>query len=172
MKGKWIEKVLYLFKGAWDGGNPTYGLVADERGNLYGVSTNFPPGRGNVFEFLPQPSNSWTKKTIYQFPAWHLRDPDGPNGPVVIDQSGHACMALQPTAGQRVFSGRFTNSAPQNGTHWPETTLYNFEGGTDGRQPEGQLFRDGSGNLYGVTGEGGGTGCGGQGCGTVFEITP
>ena len=169
-KGKWIEKVLYSFKGAGDGGNPTYGLVADQRGNLYGVSTNFPPGRGNVFEFSPKPPNSWTKKTIYQFPAWHLRDPDGPNGPVVIDQSGHV-YGVTADGGTADF-GAVYELAPQNGTHWPETTLYNFKGGTDGRQPEGQLLRDGSGNLYGVTGEGGGTGCGGEGCGTVFEITP
>ncbi len=169
-KGKWIEKVLYSFKGAGDGGNPTFGLVADQHGNLYGVSTNFPPGRGNVFEFSPKPPNSWTKKTIYQFPAFHLHDPDGPSGPVTIDQSGHV-YGVTADGGAAGF-GAVYELAPRNGTHWPETTLYHFEGGTDGRQPEGQLLRDGSGNLYGVTQEGGGTGCGGQGCGTVFEITP
>jgi hypothetical protein len=31
---------------------------------------------------------------------------------------------------------------------------------------------DSGGNLYGTTTRGGGTGCGGPGCGTIFEITP
>ena len=29
---------------------------------------------------------------------------------------------------------------------------------------------DGSGNFYGTTSSGGGTGCGGTGCGTVFKL--
>ena len=166
-KEKWIEKVLYSFKGAGDGGNPNFGLVADQQGNLYGVSTNFPTGRGNVFEFSPRPPNHWTKKTIYQFPVFHLDGPDGPDGPVVIDQSGSVCGVTA------MRDGAVYKLARRQGTHWPETTLYTFEGGADGELPSGQLLRDGGGNLYGVTAEGGGTGCiSGKGCGTVFEITP
>jgi hypothetical protein len=44
---------------------------------------------------------------------------------------------------------------------------------SDGRSPMGPLVMDGSGNLYGVTQIGGGTGCdGNDGCGTVFEYAP
>jgi uncharacterized repeat protein (TIGR03803 family) len=49
--------------------------------------------------------------------------------------------------------------------------LYAFKGGKDGWAPFGQLALDQAGNLYGATFDGGGTGCSGRGCGTVFEVT-
>jgi len=48
--------------------------------------------------------------------------------------------------------------------------VYSFRGGSDGAQP-GLSLRDRDGILYGVTGDGGGAGCGGAGCGTVFKLT-
>jgi uncharacterized repeat protein (TIGR03803 family) len=53
-----------------------------------------------------------------------------------------------------------------------ESVLYAFKGGSDGEGPLGALLLDGSGNLYGTTVSGGGTGCGGYGCGTVFKLAP
>lgn len=53
-----------------------------------------------------------------------------------------------------------------------ESVLYTFKGGNDGSSPGGSLMLDGSGNLYGTTLSGGGTGCGGYGCGTVFKFAP
>jgi len=53
-----------------------------------------------------------------------------------------------------------------------ESVLYSFVPfGSDGWAPLGVLIRDKQGNLYGTTQFGGGTGCGGNGCGTVFEIS-
>jgi len=52
------------------------------------------------------------------------------------------------------------------------TVLHTFLGGNDGKFPESGLIEDGNGNLYGVTVFGGGAGCGGSGCGTVFKIAP
>jgi uncharacterized repeat protein (TIGR03803 family) len=53
-----------------------------------------------------------------------------------------------------------------------EIVLYSFKGGHDGAFPAGRLYLDDSGNLYGTTANGGGTGCGGGGCGTVFKLAP
>jgi len=53
-----------------------------------------------------------------------------------------------------------------------ETVLYSFVGGTDGQWPWAGVVLDKQGNLYGTTWVGGGTGCGGYGCGTVFMLTP
>jgi uncharacterized repeat protein (TIGR03803 family) len=54
-----------------------------------------------------------------------------------------------------------------------ESVLYSFcLGGppcTDGINPTGGLIQDASGNLYG-TAAGGGTGCGSNGCGVVFNL--
>jgi uncharacterized repeat protein (TIGR03803 family) len=47
--------------------------------------------------------------------------------------------------------------------------VHAFQGGSDGSQPA-VSFRDPKGTLYGVTGDGGGTGCNGSGCGTVFTL--
>src|SRR3569623_1645198 len=51
------------------------------------------------------------------------------------------------------------------------TTVYAFTGGEDGGQPRISLGIDG--NFYGMTPTGGMlSGCGGIGCGTVFQLTP
>ena len=49
--------------------------------------------------------------------------------------------------------------------------LYSFKGGvSDGAQPGGPLIAV-NGALYGTTVRGGGTGCGSEGCGTVYSIS-
>jgi uncharacterized repeat protein (TIGR03803 family) len=52
-----------------------------------------------------------------------------------------------------------------------ETVVYSFGGGSDGAGPVAALI-DVAGMLYSTTTAGGGTGCGGYGCGTVFRIDP
>jgi uncharacterized repeat protein (TIGR03803 family) len=51
-----------------------------------------------------------------------------------------------------------------------EKVLYSFKGGSDGAGPQAALI-DVNGTFYGTTAIGGGTGCGGSGCGTVFSLT-
>ena len=54
-----------------------------------------------------------------------------------------------------------------------QTVLYYFQGGNDGARPHADsLVMDKSGNFYGTTHSGGNTGCGGNGCGTVFKLAP
>jgi uncharacterized repeat protein (TIGR03803 family) len=52
-----------------------------------------------------------------------------------------------------------------------ETTLHSFTGGADGGVPATPLAYH-MGIFYGTTTTGGGSGCGGTGCGTVFSLTP
>jgi uncharacterized repeat protein (TIGR03803 family) len=49
--------------------------------------------------------------------------------------------------------------------------LYNFDG-VHGSDPYSGLTLGADGNFYGTTSEGGGSGCGDSGCGTIFKITP
>jgi uncharacterized repeat protein (TIGR03803 family) len=53
-----------------------------------------------------------------------------------------------------------------------ETVLYSFTGGADGGKPQGGLFLDTDGTLYGVTDSGGDTSCAisTAGCGTIFKF--
>jgi hypothetical protein len=50
------------------------------------------------------------------------------------------------------------------------TVLHDFTGGLDGGNSEAGLTPDRAGNFYGTTVLGGGSGCGGMGCGTVFKL--
>jgi uncharacterized repeat protein (TIGR03803 family) len=54
-----------------------------------------------------------------------------------------------------------------------KTVLHSFSGGQrDGATPLGGVIADAAGNLYGAT-SAGGIGCAnGEGCGTIFQITP
>ncbi len=55
-------------------------------------------------------------------------------------------------------------------SQWVLTTLYKFAGGNDGSGPLAGVYVGPDGNLYGTTYRGGGTGCHGFGCGTVFTV--
>jgi len=50
--------------------------------------------------------------------------------------------------------------------------LHAFGNAGDGAGVWDSVTLDGQGNVYGTTSGGGGTGCNGQGCGTVFELMP
>ncbi len=55
-------------------------------------------------------------------------------------------------------------------SQWVLTTLYRFAGGNDGSGPLAGVYVGPDGNLYGTTYRGGGTGCHGFGCGTIFTV--
>jgi uncharacterized repeat protein (TIGR03803 family) len=58
----------------------------------------------------------------------------------------------------------------KSGSNWILTTLYSFTGGTDGAGPRSKVVLGPDGNLYGQTFAGGGSGCAGRGCGTIFTV--
>jgi uncharacterized repeat protein (TIGR03803 family) len=63
--------------------------------------------------------------------------------------------------------------SPSSGGQWTETVLYSFKGAPDGKNPYGGVTFDAAGNLYGATAAGGSGGsCTGDGCGTIFELSP
>src|SRR5208283_2027964 len=58
------------------------------------------------------------------------------------------------------------------GSGWIINPLYDFAGGSDGANPVARVVFGPDGLLYGTTYYGGGSGCSGSGCGTVFRLRP
>lgn len=159
VNSKGLETVLYSFTGDTDGANPYAGLVMDTKGNLYGTTLNGGvSGAGTVFKV----TKAGKETVLYSFKG----SPDGasPFAGLIRDVKG----SLYGTTGKGGASG--------NGTVFKltatgkETVLHNFTAGTDGQGPVAGLLMDAKGNLYGTTSAGGGTGCNGKGCGTVFKL--
>ncbi len=160
------ETVLYNFTA--DAPFPFAGLTRDTAGNLYGTTSEggtskvCTPYCGTVFEV----DSSGTEKLLYTFTG----GPDG-SSPVaaLIEDSGHFYGATFEGGGSTACS-RGCGTIFQLEPTGAETVLYTFTGGPDGASPEAGVIRDGFGNLYGATINGGSsTNCTG-GCGTVFKL--
>lgn len=171
------ETVLYSFTGGADGGQPSSGLVRDKSGNVYGTTFNGGDlscvllnlaGCGVVYEF-----NGSGLTVLYTFTGG--ADGAWPQG-VILDAAGNV---YGPT-----FFGGTSPTCPlgsnqcgvifeltlQGGT-WNESVLYNFQGGTDGGEPNGFISMDRLGNIYGATIIGGNNAdCAGPGCGVIFKL--
>ena len=156
----WTETVLYTFTSAEDGWNPGP-VVFDAAGNIYG--TTYYGGTeacqcGTVYQ-LKLSGGVWSKTTLHSFAG---ADGASPDGPLVLDQAGNLYgTAVSGGAGDKGIVYQLSPS----GQSWTETVLYTFQV-SDGAYPNGGLIADASGNLYGVTAEGGPIGLG-----TVFRLT-
>jgi uncharacterized repeat protein (TIGR03803 family) len=175
--GGWTETIIFSFPNGDSGGFwPNPGLIFDQSGNLYGTTSQggagfcFPSsgGCGIVFELSPNGGVGWTETLLYSFQG--ASDGAMPQAMVIFDQSGD----LYGTAlGGEGGSSTVLELSPNGSGGWTETTLYSFQGGSDGSYPFAGLIFDKAGNLYSRTaGGGGGANCGSLGCGTVFELSP
>jgi uncharacterized repeat protein (TIGR03803 family) len=120
-----------------------------------------------------------TENVLYSFQGGS--DGSEPSGGVVFDQNGNLYGATSYGGGSScaplTTCGTVFELTPGAGG-WTETVLYVFKGKAynDGDIPSGGVILDGAGNLYGVTGYGGGGNCylsgTKAGCGTVYKLTP
>jgi uncharacterized repeat protein (TIGR03803 family) len=170
--GSWTETVLYNFTGGQNGGNPYGGLVLDKSGNLYGISPYSGLNKGIVFRLSPS-NGSWTYQRLYSFGEGGKQDGKYPFSNVTIDSNGNLYGTT--SAGGTSNAGTVYELTPSASGDWMETILHQFGSvRNDGYYPDGGLIFDAQGNLYGVTGYGGGQ-CKEEsalGCGTVFELKP
>ena len=162
------EKVLYQFSG------PVLPEIVDKLlykgGKLYGVDSGGSSGLGTVF----QCTLSGDCTTLYSFAGGS--DGATPSGGLlykVVSVNGVEQPALfgVTSAGGAANLGT-VYMLPLSGS--ADTVLHSFTGGSDGAGPESAMEAYGA-NLVGVTAYGGGTSCsdsGGNGCGTVFSISP
>jgi hypothetical protein len=114
-----------------------------------------------------QPPASLHANVMYSFGG--SPDASSAAGPLISDNVGNL-YGVTPDGGTYELGGTVFELSFSNGT-WQKTVLYSFDDG----QPMGVLVFDGTGNLYGVTGETGNlcnpNGCSGSSLGTVYELT-
>ena len=160
----WTENTPYGFQGGSDGKLPgVWGLIFDTSGNLYGTTVwGGAGGGGTVFQLIPS-AGSWTFNLLYSLSG---SNGGGPwNGPLIMDSAGNLYGTTAKGKSSYGFGNVFELS-PSNGG-WTYTSLHQFTGGSDGKDPYGGVVLDAGGNLYGTTGGGGA-----YGYGVVWEITP
>jgi uncharacterized repeat protein (TIGR03803 family) len=172
--------VLHDFTGGLDGGSPYAGLSIGRAGNLYGTTSAGGIGYGTVFE-LSHRGTGWVFEPLYGFAGGS--DGEGPVARVIVAANGGLygttyAGGVPGCSGDHGCGTVFNLRPPPSVCRavlcsWIKTVLYRFEGGNDGANPLlGDLTFDSSGNLYGTTQNGGGADCDGNGCGTVFELSP
>lgn len=168
-------KALYNFCD-WDHcpDNLNGDLIFDAAGNLYG--TTFEGGNpacseglgcGTVFQLSPRSDGRWKHSTLFEFSGGD--EGANPLAGLVLDAAGN----LYGTTSSDGSSGDgtvFELSPSADGT-WKLATILTFNG-KNGAMPEAHLILDAAGNLYGTTTAGGNPSCDGNGCGTVFQLSP
>jgi len=161
----WTETHLYSFGDAPDGHAPNGNLVFDSAGNIYGT-TEFGGtfGYGSIFKLSPA-GGGWTESVLYSFMGGD--DGDQPIDGVVMDGTGNLYGTTRfggvPSCNDGC--GTVFELSPSGGG-WTEQILYRFPGFAGGYEPRVSVILDSAGNLYGTTYNGG------DGSGTVFELSP
>jgi len=158
------ETILHNFAGGTaDGANPLYGsLLMDTKGALYGVAQyGGTANQGVVYKLNP----GGALRVLYSF-AGGTTDGCNPDGTPAMDTLGN------------LYGTAVACGSSNMGIVWKvnrsrkEKVLHNFAGGAkDGADPIAGVILDANGNLYGDTQYGGGSGCFGTGCGTVYKVS-
>jgi uncharacterized repeat protein (TIGR03803 family) len=152
-QGPWEENILCDFNGTGAVG----GLIFDDDGNLYGATFS-----NLIYRLTPSSESVWKESNLAVVA-------NSPESTLVFDKAGNL-YGTTLNGGSAVKGSVFELSPIMGG--WRVTELHAFTGGADGAHADVGLAIDASGTLYGTTYAGGGTGCGGEGCGVVFQIKP
>ena len=173
--GSWTKSILYAFQND-TGSSPIGRLLLGKDGSLYGVTLDGGPtaNRGTAYHLTApvRGHGPWTWHLLHAFGG----PPDGtdPDGGLIADASGNL-YGTTSAGGSSPYGGdgtvfELSPRVPQS-KPWAETILHSFTGpASDGASTSGELLAVGTGALYGTT-QVGGTGCAGEGCGTIFKMT-
>jgi len=156
-----------------DGMLPAAALTQDKKlfygATVFGGNVNCGSGSGNGCGTVYSMKPDGTEKVIYKFNGEEDGGADGsePSSPLLAIGGTLYGVTGEGGTGCATDGCGTVFSITPDGT---ETVLYTFKGGDDGANPSGHLIQVGK-LIYGETLTGGGSGCNGEGCGTVFSIT-
>ena len=157
--GGWRLNDLYDITDANLGLTPMGGVIFDPAGNLYGTTSQIGPyGGGTVFQLTPS-NGQWTLTVLHAFSGT-----SGPFDSLIMDAAG---TLYGTTSGDGTYQKGSVFKLTPSPSGWTYTSLHDFTGGTDGCYPYGNVIMDAAGNLYGTA-----SGCGANGKGVVFQLTP
>ncbi len=161
----WTIDRIYTFTTESDGINPS-GVQFGPDGVLYGTSTN----GGSVYSLRPLATvsatvrSAWNIDWLYSFAGF-----DYTHGDVAFDEAGNIYGVTRTGGSNGCNNNRgcgLVYKLTRAGNVWSMSTLYVFQGGTDGAYPNGVSF-DSARNLIGTTVKGGS-----NQAGVIFELTP
>jgi uncharacterized repeat protein (TIGR03803 family) len=159
------QTVVYNFAGIPDGRQPFAALI-NIQGTLYGTTYLGGAGSypsGTVFSINPA---TGAETVLHSFSGGSGGSDGGDPAAAMINVGGILYGTTQ--IGGATNSGTVFMVNPATGA---ETILYTFDANNGGGYAPGGLLNV-HGTIYGIVGVGGGTGCGGDGCGAVFKIDP
>jgi hypothetical protein len=167
--GRWTAHLLLLTPKYQSFELPLGGsLLLDEAGNLFGETTSDGPAlSGSIFEMFPPATagDPWTFQTIFTFPGGG--EGAYPSGGLTEGPDGVLYGTAQ-AGGENDNGVVFCLAPPATaGAQWTETVLWRFGSGSGGSVPYGAPVLGATGELYGITGYGGG-----HANGVVFMLTP
>jgi uncharacterized repeat protein (TIGR03803 family) len=148
-----------------DGANPYAGLIADASGNLFGMtSAGGASGYyGTIFE-IAKTSGGYASTPTTLVNLDFFDSGADPQGSLIMDANGNL-FGTTSSGGAAGYGTVFELAKTASGYASSPTLLVSLNN-TNGFGPDGSLFADSSGDLFGTTSFGGA-----NGDGTVFEIT-
>ena len=139
-----------------------YGLIEDQKGNLYGIARGYVSEDGTygrVFMLSPPttPGDKWKFTTLSKFHGG--TDGANPSGKLTMDSTG-ALFGVTQFGGFQCATNApdgcgtiYKLTPPINGsTTWKKTILYRFKNQGDGMLPNGKLLLHTDGSFYGIAG--------------------
>jgi uncharacterized repeat protein (TIGR03803 family) len=165
----WVFTVLHRFNGL-DGAGAEARPVMGPDGALYGTTSYGGDGYGVVYRLQPPASCRsgncpWTETVLYSFQGGS-DGADPATGDLAFDQQGNVYGTAVSGGSCNGYCG-VVFKLTRSGRSWSYSVIYSFQGGNDGQNPDGGVFVDASGNLYGTAIAGGY-----YLNGVVFELTP
>jgi uncharacterized repeat protein (TIGR03803 family) len=165
------EKIIHAFcapDDCSDGQGPIGTLVKTQSGEIFGTTVNALGSEGGAIFRLAPNGADWDESLVHVFCTGKCADGYFPSGGLIADTHGniYGLNELGGTGENGVGGGvayRLKDSKL--------TLLYEFcseAGCADGRVPMGTLTVDSSGNLFGMTSQGGPV----TAAGTAFELRP